>query len=105
MQDQQDVTRGSQGTVDEESNAGKFKIKLPGSLPGDQGEPEDVVAFKLEFLPGSVKSRWAQQYQFDRNQAIENSLAFKGRAFDKLRTKGRFDIENQTNAGNWLKDR
>ena len=76
---------------------------MPGS--DEEGENEELLAFRLEFLPGSVKSKWAQQYQFDRNQAIENSLDFKGRVFDKLRTKGRFEVENKTNAGNWVKDR
>ena len=38
--------------------------------------------------------------------AIEKSLGFKKRTFDKRHTKGAFSgTEFKTNAGNWMRDR
>jgi hypothetical protein len=53
-----------------------------------------------------VKSQWAQRYKLDSNLAIEKSLAYKKRTFDKRHTKGAFSgTEFKTNAGCWIRDR
>lgn len=87
-------------------SGGKFALNLPnGGRSSPEVDKEESRVFGLEYLPGSVKSRWALNYRLDKNKAIENSLDFKPRVFDKNKTKGLFVVETSTNAGNWLVDR
>jgi len=82
----------------------KFALGLP-EADDDYAGNEEMKQFQLEHLPGSVKSKWALKYKLDRSAAIEQSLEFKGRVFDKRKTKGMFQEETSTNAGNWIRDR
>ena len=39
------------------------------------------------------------------DQAIEDALKIKKEKVANVKTKGRFQIQARTNAGNWIKDR
>jgi hypothetical protein len=52
-----------------------------------------------------VKSQWAIKYKFDTEQALEKSLVSPKREIPKRKTKGMFNPQLLTNAGNWLKDK
>ncbi len=39
------------------------------------------------------------------DKAIEDALAHEKAILEKVKTKGRFQIQAKTNAGNWMKDR
>ena len=58
-----------------------------------------------EKLPGTVKSKWAIEYKMKMDQVIEDALKAKLEKEIKLKTKGRFQIQARTNAGNWMMDR
>ena len=66
---------------------------------------EDEQALR-EKLVGSVKSKWAHKFQLDTNIAIEKSLGYKKKTFDRRHTKGAFaGTSFNTTAGCWMKDR
>jgi len=52
-----------------------------------------------------VKTKWALKYKLNLDQAILDALSAEEVIAEKVKTKGRFQIEAQTNAGNWMKDR
>ena len=59
----------------------------------------------LEKLPGSIKSRWALEFKQKMDTAIEDALKIKAKKMEKGKTKGRFQIRANTNAGKWMIDR
>jgi hypothetical protein len=58
-----------------------------------------------EKLPGMVKSKWALTYKLKMDKAIEDALDHEEEVAEKVKTKGRFQIQACTNAGNWIRDR
>ena len=52
-----------------------------------------------------VKSKWALQYKLKMDRAIEDALSFQEKEKLNSKTKGRFQIQARTNAGNWIQDR
>ena len=58
-----------------------------------------------ELLPGQVKSKWAISHKFDQDQAVIDSLAVEEVDYHKRKTKGLFQVDMSTNAGNWVRDR
>jgi len=52
-----------------------------------------------------VKSKWALTHKLKMDKAIEDALSFDKAVKSKSKTKGRFQIQARTNAGNWLQDR
>ena len=68
-------------------------------------EMEFLNQLKKEMLPGMIKSKWALEYKLKMDKAIEDALQVKQKDVEKVKTKGRFQIKANTNAGNWMKDR
>ena len=60
---------------------------------------------RTERLPGSVKTKWALGYKMSMDQAIIDALNVKEVVKEKVKTKGRFQIQAKTNGGNWMRDR
>lgn len=58
-----------------------------------------------EALPGQVKSQWALNHKYEVDQALIDSLGSEEPARDKRKTKGLFQVNVTTNAGNWMRDR
>lgn len=59
----------------------------------------------LEKLPGSIKSSWALDFKVKMDAAIEDALKIKKKKAERGKTKGRFQIMPNTNAGKWMIDR
>ena len=66
---------------------------------------ENIKRMNLEFLPGSIKNSWVMHYKHQKDLAIEKSLEYEPVDFGKRRTKGTFQIDTNTNGGNWIRDR
>lgn len=72
----------------------------------EKTELRDLLSqLQQEKLPGAVKTKWALGYKLSLDQAILDALSREELVAEKVRTKGRFQIEAQTNAGNWMRDR
>ena len=56
-------------------------------------------------MPGSTKTRFAQNFKHETDVAIEKTLDQEIQVIDKRRTKGLFNVETATNAGKWMIDR
>lgn len=69
----------------------------------EQREAEETLM--REELAGQVKSKWLMNHKFNMDQAVIKSLDKKKLAIDKRRTKGLFQVNVTTNAGNWMQDR
>lgn len=70
-----------------------------------EDEKEMMDQLFLEKLPGSIKSRWALEFKQKMDIAIEDALKIKAKKMEKGKTKGRFQIQANTNAGKWMIDR
>lgn len=75
------------------------------TLPESHDDDETLSPRPNEQLNGQVKTQWAQKYKFDSDLALENSIGLQKRVFAKRLTKGTFNPEYLTNAGNWMKDK
>jgi len=68
-------------------------------------EAQFLRQLEQEKLPGMVKSKWALTYKLKMDKAIEDALDHEEEVAEKVKTKGRFQIQACTNAGNWIRDR
>lgn len=66
---------------------------------------EILSQLATEKLPGPVKSKWALNYKLGMDKAVEDALSVRQAKAEKVKTEGRFNIQANTNAGNWLVDR
>ena len=73
----------------------------------EQPVPDDNLPehMREQQLDGPVKSKWAMRYKYDTDQAIVDKLGYVKKVFDKRSTKGSFEINIHTNAGNWMTDK
>lgn len=89
---------GRKGDINRSVELGQGSINLMMS-------DEDELALR-EKLNGSVKSKFAQKFQLETNIAIEKSLGYKKKTYERRHTKGSFaDTQFRTTAGCWMKDR
>lgn len=58
-----------------------------------------------EMLPGQVKSNWALKHKYAIERALVDSLDSEEKPRNKRKTKGLFQVNVTTNAGNWMRDR
>jgi len=58
-----------------------------------------------EMLDGPVKSKWLMTHKLNMDQAVLKRLQDNKIPIDKRKTKGLFQVNVTTNAGNWVQDR
>ena len=88
------------------SNKTISEINLEEDFIAELERKEDLkTSLKLEKLPGTIKSQWALKYKLNLDKAILDALSHEEVIKEKVKTKGRFQIEASTNAGSWVKDR
>ena len=88
------------------SNKTISEIHIEDDFLAEQEKKEELkTSLQQEKLPGTIKSQWALKYKLNLDKAILDALSHEEVIKEKVKTKGRFQIEASTNAGSWIKDR
>ena len=105
-QEQSRLSRFASANENAQSNVTITSVHVDPELMAKRNEQQDVLdQLGKEKLPGPVKTKWALNYKLGMDKAIEDALDVKEIKAEKVKTKGRFQIEAKTNAGAWMVDR